>query len=123
MILLRRSDGYACCGPLGRYGIDEFGWCAGLFRLYLVWVQIRLVWVFLRCWNRLRVGVSVAVSGLVTLLVLFGGDVLGRGLRVRRLAVGGSCADAPRVFDVAVMRVRLGLKRVRGIPNHSSSEC
>ena len=93
-----------------------------MFRLYLVWVQFRLVWVFLRCWNRLRVGVSVAVSGLVTLLVLFGGDVLGRGLRVRRLAVGGSCADAPRVFDVAVMRVRLGLKRVRGIPNHSSSE-
>ena len=46
--------------------------------------------------NRRRVGVSVAVSGLVTLLVLFGGDELRRGLRVRRLAVGGSCADAPR---------------------------
>ena len=63
------------------------------------------------------------MSGLVTLLVLFGGDELGRGLRVCRLAVGGSCAGAPRIFDVAVMRVRLGLKRVRGIPNHSSSEC
>ena len=32
----------------------------------------------LRCWNRRRVGVSVAVSGLVTLVVLFGGDVLER---------------------------------------------
>ena len=79
--------------------------------------------VFLSCWNRLRVGVSVAVSVLVTLLVRFGGDELGRGLRVRRFAVGGSCVDAPRIFDVAVMRVRLGLKRVRGIPDHSSFEC
>ena len=26
-------------------------------------------------------------------------------------AVGGSCVDAPRIFNVAVMRVRLGLKR------------
>ena len=34
--------------------------------------------------NRLRVGVSVAVSVLVTLLVRFGGDELGSGLRVRR---------------------------------------
>ena len=25
-------------------------------------------------------------------------------------------------FDVAVMRVRLGLMRVRGVPNHSSFE-
>ena len=34
--------------------------------------------------NRRRVGVSVAVSVLVTLLVRFGGDELGSGLRVRR---------------------------------------
>ena len=40
--------------------------------------------VFLSCWNRLRVGVSVAVSVLVTLVVRFGGDELGSGLRVRR---------------------------------------
>ena len=69
------------------------------------------------------VGLVALVSGLLTLLVRFGGVELGRGLRVRRFAVGGSCADAPRIFDVAVMRVRLGLKRVRGIPDHSSSEC
>ena len=34
--------------------------------------------------NRRRVGVSVAVSVLVTLLVRFGGDELGSGLRVCR---------------------------------------
>ena len=34
--------------------------------------------------NRRRAGVSVAVSVLVTLLVRFGGDGLGSGLRVRR---------------------------------------
>ena len=34
--------------------------------------------------NRRRVGVSVAVSVLLTLLVRFGGDELGSGLRVCR---------------------------------------
>ena len=34
--------------------------------------------------NRRRVGVSDAVSVLVTLVVRFGGDELGSGLRVRR---------------------------------------
>ena len=117
--MLRRSDGYACCGPLCRNGIDEFGWCAGLFsvKCALGLTNPRVVahsvgtasmslagvlgcsgctsgsksgsisglsWalVFLSCWNRLRVGVSVAVSVLVTLLVRFGGDELGSGLRV-----------------------------------------
>ena len=92
--------------------------CSGCTSGSKSWSNSGLSWalVFLSCWNRLRVGVSVAVSVLVTLVVRFGGDELGRGLRVRRFAVGGSCADAPRIFDVAVMRVRLGLKR-------SLSEC
>ena len=62
-------------------------------------VQFRLVLGFSlpeSVGNRLRVGASVAVSVLVTLLVRFGGDELGSGLRVADRAVGGSCVDAPR---------------------------
>ena len=36
------------------------------------------------------------MSGLLTLLVHFGGDELGSGLRVADRAVGGGCVDAPR---------------------------
>ena len=44
--------------------------------------------------NRLRAG--GAVSGLLTLLVRFGGVELGSWLRVAGRAVGGGCVDAPR---------------------------
>ena len=40
--------------------------------------------------------VGGAESGLLTLLVHFGGDELGSGLRVADGAVGGCCVDAPR---------------------------
>ena len=44
--------------------------------------------------NRRRAG--GAVSGLLTLVVRFGGVELGSGLRVAGRAVGGGCVDAPR---------------------------
>ena len=44
--------------------------------------------------NRRRAG--GAVSGLLTLLVRFGGVELGSWLRVAGRAVGGGCVDAPR---------------------------
>ena len=62
--------------------------------------------------NRRRVGVSVAVSVLVTLLVRFGGVELGSGLRVLQAELSVVAAlMLPDDFDVAVMRVWLGLKR------------
>ena len=62
--------------------------------------------------NRRRVGLSVAVSGLVTLVVLFGGDVLGRC----SMSVVAALMLPDLRFDFAGVRVR-GLVR-RGVPNH-----
>ena len=121
MILLRRSDVYARSGSLGRsndggQASGDVG-CSGCSSPEVsipgVWVSHRVVL------NRRRVGLSVAVSGLVTLVVLFGGDVLGR--RCSMSVVAALMLPDLR-FDFAVMRIRLGLMRVRGVPNHSSFE-
>ena len=63
--------------------------------------------------NRRRVGLSVAVSGLVTLVVLFGGDVLERRCSI---SVVAALMLPDLCFDFAGVLVR-GLVR-RGVPNH-----
>ena len=89
-----------------------------MFRLYLgfqIRVQFRLVLGFSLpefVGNRLRIGVSVAVSVLVTLVVRFGGDELGSGAACLQAELSVVAAlMLPDDFDVAVMRVWLGLKR------------
>ena len=78
LILFRRSDVYARSGSLGRsndggQASGDVG-CSGCSSLEVsipgVWVSHRVVL------NRRRVGLSVAVSGLLTLVVLFGGVAL-----------------------------------------------